>query len=79
MPHLGTGLAEPLQGLQPDTTVRKVGDNDFSVEHAGVTARRRAGTLERVVKHDQETFSKAWDYLAATTSDGERTITGEHS
>ena len=52
-------------------TIRKMGDNDFSVEHTGVTARQRAGTLERVVKYDQDAFSKAWDYLAAPTSDGE--------
>ena len=52
-------------------TLRKMGDNDFSVEHTGVTARQKAGTLERVVKYDQEAFTKAWDYLAAPTSDGE--------
>ena len=48
-----------------------MGDNDFSVEHTGVTARQKAGTLEKVVKNDQEAFTKAWDYLAAPTSDGE--------
>ena len=37
----------------------------------GVTARQKAGTLEMVVKYDQEAFTKAWDYLAAPTSDGE--------
>ena len=47
-----------------------MGDNDFSVEHTGVTARQKAGTLERVAKYDQEAFTKAWDYLAAPTSDG---------
>ena len=52
-------------------TLRKMGDNDFSVEHTGVTAPQKAGTLERVVKYDQETFTKAWDYLAAPTCDGE--------
>ena len=52
-------------------TLRKMGDNDFSVEHTGVTARQEAGTLDRVVKYDQEAFTKAWDYLAAPTSDGE--------
>ena len=52
-------------------TLRKMGDNDFSVEHTGVTARQKAGTLERVVKYDQEAFTKAWDYLAVPTSDGE--------
>ena len=52
-------------------TLRKMGDNDFSVEHTGVTARQKAGTLERVVKYVQEAFAKAWDYLAAPTSDGE--------
>ena len=51
--------------------LRKMGDNDFSVEHTGVTARQKAGTLERVVKYDQEAFTKAWDYQAAPTSDGE--------
>ena len=39
-----------------------MGDNDFiSVEHTGVTAWQKAGTLERVVKYDQETFTKASD------------------
>ena len=52
-------------------TPRKMGDNDFSVEHTGVTARQKAGTLERVVKYDQEAFTKASDYLAAPPSDGE--------
>ena len=44
-------------------TLRKMGDNDFinSVDHTGVTARQKAGTLERVVKYDQEAFTKAWD------------------
>ena len=45
-------------------TLCKMGDNDFSVEHTGVTARQKAGTLERMVKYDQEAFTKAWDYLA---------------
>ncbi|CAN0304317.1 unnamed protein product [Laminaria digitata] len=52
-------------------TLRKLGDNDFSVEHTGVSSRQRAGTLERVVKYDQEAFSKAWDYLASSSSDAE--------
>ena len=51
-------------------TLRKMGDNEFGVEHTRVTARQREGTLERVVKYDQDAF-KAWDYLAAPTSDGE--------
>ena len=42
-----------------------MGDNDFSVEHTGVRARQKAGTLERVVKYDQA----AWDFLAASPSD----------
>ena len=52
-------------------TVRKMGDNYFSVEHTGVTPRQKAGTLEMVVKYYQEAFTKEWDYLAAPTSDGE--------
>ena len=32
-------------------------------EHTKVSARQRAGTLGRVVKYDQEAFTKAWDYL----------------
>ena len=44
-------------------TLRKLGDNDFIVERKGVSARQGAGTLERVVKYDQEAFTKAWDYL----------------
>ena len=51
--------------------LRKLGDNDFSVEHARVSARQRAGTLERVVKYDQEAFTKAWDYLTKSPSDDE--------
>ena len=46
-----------------------MGDNDFNVGHTGVTARQRAGTLEREVKHDQEAFTKAWDYLTASSID----------
>ena len=45
-------------------TLRKLGDNDFSVEHTGVRKRQREGTLERVVKYDVEAFKTAWDYLA---------------
>ncbi|CAM9788620.1 unnamed protein product, partial [Sphacelaria rigidula] len=40
-------------------TLRELGDNDFSVEHSGVRVRQRAGTLERVVKYDKDTFTKA--------------------
>ena len=43
-------------------TLRKLGNNGFSVEHTGVRARQRAGTLERVVKYDtiyKEVFTKA--------------------
>lgn len=40
-------------------TLRNLGDNDFSVEHTGVSARQRAGTVERVVKYDQVAFNKA--------------------
>ena len=54
-----------------DQTPRLMGDNDFKVEHTGVSRRQRAGTLERVVKYDQEAFTKAWDYLASSPSDGE--------
>lgn len=53
----------------------KMGDNDFSVEHTGVSARHRAGTLKRVVKYYKEAFTKAWDqawdHLASRSSDGE--------
>ena len=52
-------------------TLRQMGDNDFSVKRTGVTARQEAGTLERVVKYDQEAFTKAWDYLAKSPSDDE--------
>ena len=50
-------------------TLRKLGDNDFRVEHTGVKARQRAGTLERVVKYDAEALSAAWDYLASSDSE----------
>ena len=45
-------------------TLRKLGGNDFRVEHTGVGKRHRDGTLETVVKYDAEAFSAAWDYLA---------------
>ena len=45
-------------------TLRKLGDNDFRVEHTGVGKRQRDGTLEAVVKYDAEAFSAAWNYLA---------------
>ena len=51
--------------------LRKLGDNDFSVEHTGVSARQGAQTLERVLKYDKNAFTKAWDYLAKSPSDGE--------
>lgn len=44
--------------------IRKMGDNDFSVEHSGVRVRQRAGTLERRVKYEAEAFGEPWDYLA---------------
>lgn len=47
-----------------------MGDNDFGVEFTGVTVWQRAGTLERVVKYDEKAFTKAWDYLVSSTSDG---------
>ena len=50
-------------------TLFKLGDNDFRVEHTGVKARQRAGTLERVVKYDAEVFNAAWDYLASSDSE----------
>ena len=45
-------------------TLRKLGDNDFRVEHTGVGKRQRDGTLETMVKYDAEAFSAAWDDLA---------------
>ena len=47
-------------------TLRKMGDNDFSVEHTGVGVRQMAGTLERVVKYDAVAFQKAWNFLASS-------------
>ena len=47
-------------------TLRKMGDNDFSVEHTGVRVRQMAGTLERVVKYDAVAFQNAWDFLASS-------------
>ena len=47
----------------------------IGLEYSSSTVRRwfeaEAGTLERVVTYDQEAFTKAWDNLAAPTSDGE--------
>ena len=45
-------------------TLRTLGDNDFSVEHSGMRARQRAGTLERVVKYEVDAFKAAWDFLS---------------
>ena len=50
-------------------TLRKLGDNDFGVEHTGVRVRQRAGTLERVVKYDAVAFQKAWVFLASSDDD----------
>ena len=47
-------------------TLRKMGDNDFSVEHTGVRVRQMAETLERVVKYDAVAFQNAWDFLASS-------------
>lgn len=49
----------------------KMGRNEFSVEHTGVMAWQRAGTLDMVLKRGQETLRKAWNYLASFTNDGE--------
>ena len=69
--HVGTSLAKQSLFKVYNQTLRKLGDNDFIVERKGVSARQGAGTLERVVKYDQEAFTKAWDYLAKSPSDGE--------
>ena len=52
-------------------TLRKKGDNDFSVEHTEVSKRQRDGTLERVVKYDKEALDKAWEWMASSPSDDE--------
>ena len=44
--------------------LRKLSDDDFSVEHTGARKRQREGTLERAVKYDVEAFKTAWHYLA---------------
>ena len=69
----GDTMERVWQGLFKvyDQTLRLMGDNDFTVEHTGVSRRQRAGTLERGVKYYQEAFTKAWDYLASSPSDGE--------
>ena len=51
-----------------DRTLRNMGDNDFSVEHTGVSKRQRAGTFEKVVKYDKEAFDKAWAWMASSPS-----------
>lgn len=54
-------------------------NNDFSVEHTGVAARPREGTLELAVKYDQETFDNAWAYLLAESrgdNEGEQITKG---
>jgi len=52
-------------------TLRKMGDNDFAVEHTEVKKRQREGTLERVVKYDKEALEKAYAWMAASPSDSE--------
>ena len=49
-------------------TLRKMGDNDFSVEHTGVRVRQMAGTLEWVVKYDAVAFQKAWTFWRPATT-----------
>ena len=61
----GDTLERAWQSLKIyNQTLRTLGDNDFSVEHSGVRARQRAGTLERVVKYDVDAFKAAWDFLS---------------
>lgn len=43
----------------------------INVKHTGVSARQRAGTFERAVKHDQEALTETWGYLALSSSNGE--------
>lgn len=51
----------PLQGTLPNTLeVRR--------------QRQRTDTLRRVVRYDEETFQKAWDFLASNSSDDEDDI-----
>ena len=38
-------------------TLRKLGDNDFRVEHTGVGKRQRDGMLETVVKYDAVSYT----------------------
>ena len=39
-------------------TVRRLDNTDFSADHTGVAARQRAGTFERVGKHDEDGIYK---------------------
>ena len=55
-------------------TLRKMGDNDFSVEHTGVRVPQRAAKLERVVKYDEEALRKVRDYLALSSNVGGRQL-----
>ena len=49
--------------------LRKLGDNDFSVEHTGDSARQGARTLDMVLKYDQKALTNAWDYLAKSLNE----------
>ena len=54
----GNTLERVWQSLSKvyNQSLRKLGDHDISVEHAGVRKRQREGTLERVVTYDVEAF-----------------------
>ena len=41
------------------------------MEHTGVRVRQKAGTLEREVNYDEESFKTAWDFLASSSDDEE--------
>ena len=60
-----------LGGVLGDLLSTLFFDYDFSVEHTGASVRWKAGTLERVAKYYQRAFTKAWNYLASSPSDGE--------
>lgn len=44
-------------------TIDKLGNNDFNVNHTGVTMWQRLGTLEREVEYDEDNLEKSWEAL----------------
>lgn len=69
--HDGNTSERVWQGLVKvySERLRKLRGKGLWMEHARVAPRWSAGTLKKVMKHDNKAVTMAWDYLAARYSD----------